>query len=223
MWWGRDQDAYRTIVGVVGDVKTDDLVSSVSPMVYAPMAQRPVARLNVAIRSGLPPAALTNAARKAVKQLDASLPIFGVRTMDEMVAGSISRQKFVAVLIGIFAAVALVLAAVGLYGVIAYGVSQRTHELGVRVALGATSSGVSGMIVREGLTVTAAGLVIGLGVAALSGGVLKSLLYEVKPTDPLTLAAVAAVLVLVLVAALASYLPARRAARVDPIIAMRGD
>ena len=219
--WGREQDGYRVIVGVVGDVKSSDLSAPPEPTVYAPMLQRPVGRLTLAIRSAVPPASLSSAARKAVKGLDASLPVFNVKTMEEIVAGTVSRQKFMAVLIGIFAAVALVLAAVGLYGVIAYGVSQRTHELGVRVALGATSETVSGMIVREGLAVTGAGLVIGLGAAALSGGVLKSLLYEVKPTDPVTLAGVA--VVLVLVAALASYLPARRAARVDPIIAMRGD
>jgi putative ABC transport system permease protein len=223
--WGanltNDPDVYRTIVGVVGDVKANEVAAPPDPTIYVPMAQRPVPRLSVAIRSAVPPATLATAARKAVRELDGTMPVFAVRTMEEMVAGSISRQKFVAVLIGIFAAVALVLAAVGLYGVIAYGVSQRTHEMGVRVALGATRESVSGMIVREGLTVTAAGLVVGLGVAVLSSGVLKSLLYEVKPTDPVTLAAVAAVLVLV--AALASYLPARRAARVDPIIAMRGD
>jgi predicted permease len=223
--WGanlnNEPDVFRTIVGVVGDVKGNEVAAPPDPTIYVPMAQRPVGRLSVAMRSAMPPGALSASARKAVKELDASLPVFAVRTMDEMVAGSISRQKFVAVLIAIFASVALVLAAVGLYGVIAYGVSQRTHELGVRVALGATRSGVSGMIVREGLVVTGAGLVLGLGVAVLSGGVLESLLYEVKPTDPVTLGAVA--VVLVLVAALASYLPARRAARVDPIIAMRGD
>lgn len=214
--WGANlinaPDEYRTIVGVVGDVKSEDLAESPVPTIYVPMLQRGAMRLNVAIRSAVPPATLASAARKAVKELDPSLPVFGVRTMEELLAGSISRQKFVAVLIGVFAAVALLLAAVGLYGVIAYGVSQRTHELGVRVALGATSGSVSGMIVREGLTVTAAGLVVGL-VAAVLSGVLRTLLYEVKPSDPVTLTAVAA---------LASYLPARRAARVDPIIAMRG-
>jgi putative ABC transport system permease protein len=219
--FGNPDDKMSTIVGVVGDVKHEGLVVDAEPTIYFPYAQHPVGRMQVAVRSAVPPASLSAAVRRAVKELDGTIPLFGVRPMVEVVSGSIGRQKFIAVLIGIFAAVALALAAVGLYGVIAYGVSQRTHELGVRVALGATTESVSGMIVREGLVVTGAGLVIGLGAALLSGGVLTSLLYEVKPSDPVTLAAVAAVLVLV--AALASYLPARRAARVDPIIAMRGD
>lgn len=220
-WGPPDAEPYREIVGVVADVRGDEIGAPPPSTVYLSQAQAPSPWMKVLVRSALPPATLTSAVRTAVRELDPTLPVFGVQTMEQLVTGSVARQRYFAVLIAVFASVALLLAAVGLYGVIAYGVSQRTHELGVRVALGATSGGVSGMIVREGLLVTALGLVAGLVAAAFSGGVVRSLLYEVTPADPVTYAGVAAVLALT--AALASWLPARRAARVDPVIAMRGD
>jgi putative ABC transport system permease protein len=141
--------------------------------------------------------------------------------MEQHVAASVSRQRFYATLLGVFAAVALVLAAVGLYGVIAYAVSQRTHELGVRVALGATGTRISRMVIGEGVILTAVGVIVGL-VASLGGArIIAKLLYNVKSSDPVTFVGVA--LLLGVVAACASYIPARRAARVDPLVAMRGD
>jgi len=137
------------------------------------------------------------------------------------VSGSVGRQRFYASLIAIFAAVALLLSAVGLYGVIAYAVSQRTHELGVRVALGATSDRISRMVIGEGLLLTGVGIVIGLFASLFAGHVVSSLLFGVSALDPMTIGSV--VLVLTGVAIFASWLPARRAARVDPLIAMRGD
>jgi putative ABC transport system permease protein len=141
--------------------------------------------------------------------------------MEERVARSVGRERFFALLISIFAAVALTLSAVGLYGVIAYAVSQRTHELGVRVALGATRDRISRMVIREGLALTAAGVVVGVVASIALGRVLATLLFDVETNDPLTLASVVAVLGLV--ALLASWLPARRASRVDPLVAMRGE
>jgi putative ABC transport system permease protein len=137
------------------------------------------------------------------------------------VASSVGRQRFYASLIAIFAAVALILSAVGLYGVIAYAVSQRTHELGVRVALGATGDRISRMVIGEGLVLTAIGIVIGALASVFAGRLVSSLLFGVSSLDPMTIGSVT--LVLVAVATLASWLPARRAARVDPLIAMRGD
>jgi ABC-type antimicrobial peptide transport system permease subunit len=141
--------------------------------------------------------------------------------MDERVSSSVGRQRFYASLIAIFAAVALVLSAVGLYGVIAYAVSQRTHELGVRVALGATGNRISRMVIGEGLVLTAVGIAIGTLTSLFAVRLVSSLLFGVTTLDPITIGSV--IFALVAVAILASWLPARRAARVDPLIAMRGD
>jgi ABC-type antimicrobial peptide transport system permease subunit len=154
-----------------------------------------------------------------VRDLDREVPVFSVQTMAERVASSVGR--FYTTLVALFAAVALVLAAVGLYGVIAYAVSQRTHELGIRVALGATTQRISTMVIREGLALTALGAGLGIVAALAAGSVVASLLFGVTPRDPITLAGV--VVVLAAVAMLASWLPARRAARVDPLVAMRGE
>jgi putative ABC transport system permease protein len=141
--------------------------------------------------------------------------------MEERVTGSVGRQRFYATLIAIFAAVAVVLSAVGLYGVIAYAVSQRTHELGVRVALGATGDRIARMVIGEGLALTAIGIAIGAIASVFAGRLVSSLLFGVSALDPMTIGGVG--VVLVSVATLASWLPARRAARVDPLVAMRGD
>jgi putative ABC transport system permease protein len=147
--------------------------------------------------------------------------MFAIRPLSDYVAASIEPQRFYATLVTTFAGVALLLAAIGLYGVIAYAVSQRAHELGVRVALGATGQRIASMVVRQGLMLSLAGVTVGVAVALLVTRVLGALLFGVSALDPLTFAAVP--LLLVLVAIAASYIPARRAARVDPLIAMRGD
>ena len=209
------------IVGVVGDVRDDALNADVDPTFYLPFDQTPVEGIAITARTAAPPASITSALRGVVRDLDPTLPVYDVQTMEQHVAASVSRQRFYATLLGVFAAVALVLAAVGLYGVIAYAVSQRTHELGVRVALGATGTRISRMVIGEGVILTAVGVIVGL-VASLGGArIIAKLLYNVKSSDPVTFVGVA--LLLGVVAACASYIPARRAARVDPLVAMRGD
>jgi putative ABC transport system permease protein len=219
--WGRDPDGRTNqIVGVVGDVHSFGLDQEPEPTVYAAEMQYPATQLTIAIR-GANPTSLVAPMRAVMHDIDREVAVFSVMTMSERVASSIGAQRFYASLIAIFATVALLLAAVGLYGVIAYAVSQRTHELGVRVALGATTDRISRMVINEGLTLAAIGVAIGTVIALVMGRVVASLLFGVSARDPLTLTGVA--VTLGIIAALASWLPARRAARVDPLIAMRGD
>jgi len=159
------------------------------------------------------------AVRDAVHELDSQLPVDNPRELSEVVTDSSSQQRFLALLLGLFAGLALVLAAVGIYGVIAYSVAQRTHELGIRIALGAGARELMGMVLGEGLRLAGAGVVVGLTGAWGLSRFLSSLLYGVRPNDPLTFAAVA--LVLLLVALLACYIPARRATKVNPMRALR--
>jgi putative ABC transport system permease protein len=220
--WTRDSVRQGgEIVGVVGDVRDDALESSANPTVYLPFNQTPNEAIVITARTAAPPASITSALRGVVRDLDPTLPVYQVQTMEEHLASSVSRQRFYATLLGVFSLVALVLAAVGLYGVIAYAVSQRTHELGVRVALGATGDRIGRMVIGEGVILTAVGVIVGLAASLAGTRLIAKLLYNVKTSDPLTFVAVA--LLLGVVAACASYIPARRAARVDPLVAMRGD
>jgi putative ABC transport system permease protein len=220
--WSVDGDRRGgTIIGVVGDVKQGALDHETPPLLYLPYAQAPQPSLRVVVQTSVPPASVTKAARAAVREIDRELPVFSIRPLEEYVTMSVGPQRFYATLVGVFAIVALTLAAVGLYGVIAYAVSQRTHELGVRVALGATGQRIAAMIVSQGLTLTISGAVVGTLAALVVTRVLSALLFGVSALDPLTFAIV--LLVLIAVATVASYVPARRAARVDPLIAMRGD
>jgi predicted permease len=210
-----------TIIGIVGDVKQGALDQETPPIIYLPYAQAPLPGLRGVVRTSVPPASLTKGIRGAVRELDRELPVFAMRPLEEYVASSVGPQKFYATLVGLFAIVALTLAAVGLYGVIAYAVSQRTHELGVRVALGATGERIARMVVNQGLMLAIAGVTVGVVAALLVTRVLGSLLFGVSALDPLTFGAV--LILLVAVAVVASYVPARRAARVDPLVAMRGE
>ena len=220
--WSVDGDRKGgTVIGIVGDVKQVSLDRETPPLLYLPYAQAPRGALRVVLRSSVPPSSLTRPAQAALHEIDRELPVFAVRPLSDYVARSIGPQRFYATLVSAFAAVALVLAAIGLYGVIAYMVSQRAHELGVRVALGATAQRIARMVVGQGLTLTLAGVAVGIVAAALLTRVLGSLLFGIGALDPLTFALVLALLVAV--AVVASYLPARRAARVDPLIAMRGE
>jgi putative ABC transport system permease protein len=220
--WSQDGDRRGgTIIGVVGDVKQGALDRDTPPLLYLPYAQAPLENLRVVLQTSVPPLSLTRSVHAAVREIDRELPVFAVRELEEYVAASIGPQRFYATLVGIFAIVALTLAAVGLYGVIAYAVSQRTHELGVRVALGATGQRIAAMVVGQGLTLTIGGSAVGIIAAVLVTRVLGALLFGVSALDPLTFGVV--LLLLVCVAAVASYVPARRAARVDPLVAMRGD
>jgi putative ABC transport system permease protein len=212
----------REIVGIVDDVRRKGLDKEVQPEMYASYMQRPERRLNLVIRSAGPDASeLTPAVRAAVKAFDAKQIIWRTQTVEDLLRTSVAPRKFNMMLLGIFAGVALVLAAVGLYGVMSYSVSWRTQEIGIRMALGANGTDVLRMVVRQGMTMTLIGLALGLaGVFALSR-VMVGLLYGVSPTDPLTYTGVS--IVLLIVALLACLIPARRATRVDPIVALRNE
>ena len=209
------------VVGIVGDFKQRALEREVEPELFLPFLQVPMENLAIVVRTTAEPAAVAGAARAAVREIDPTLPLYGLQTLDEVVAASESQPKFYLLLLGGFAAIALVLAAVGIYGVIAYAVHQRTQEIGIRMALGATRLRVLRMVVRQGLVLAVVGAVAGLAGALFATRGMQSLLYQVSATDPPVYGAVA--VVLVLVAALASWLPARRAARTEPQLALRGE
>ena len=212
----------REIVGVVEDVRRNGLDAGVQPEMYFSVLQRPERRMNLVIRSTTEDATqLTPAARAEVKAFDPKQIIWRAQTLEQLLSTSVAPRKFNMMLLGIFASVALVLAAVGLYGVMSYSVSWRTQEIGIRMALGAKRTDVLRMVVRQGMTMTLIGLALGLiGVIALSR-VMAGMLYGVSPTDPLTFTGVS--IVLLIVALLACLIPARRATRVDPIVALRSE
>lgn len=210
-----------TIVGVVNDLKQGGLDADVDPTVYLPMDQAPRSGLAIAVKTANDKVAVGPALRAGLKELDSDLPMYNLRPMGEIIRTSVATERFYMVLLTAFAAVALLLAAVGLYGVIAYAVSERTTELGVRVALGASTGRISRMILRESLMMSAAGIVIGLMVSAAATRVLEKLLFGITPGDPVTFGLVSVALVVVALAA--GYLPARRASQADPLVAMRGD
>jgi predicted lysophospholipase L1 biosynthesis ABC-type transport system permease subunit len=209
----------REIVGVVDDVRFGGLADTTRPVVYVPLAQDVYSAVTVAVRTAGDPAALTAPVRGALAALDPTVAMARVRTMEAVKAESVAAQRFNALLLGTFAALAALLAAVGLYGLLSYGVTQRARELGVRLALGATRGAVLRIVLERSLRLVAAGAVLGLAGALALTRVLRSLLFETAPTDPLTLAGVTALLLAV--ALLASYLPARRAARMDPAATLR--
>jgi len=210
----------REIVGVVADVKRNGLDVDVQPEMYVSYLQRPERRLNLVMRTDARDASqLTQAARAEVKAFDPNQIIWRVQTLEQLLGTSVAPRRFNMMLLGIFAGVALVLAAVGLYGVMSYSVSWRTHEIGIRMALGAKRADVLRMVVRQGMMMTLIGVAIGLAGAFALSRVIVGLLYGVSARDPLTFAGVS--IVLLIVALLACLIPARRATRVDPIIALR--
>ncbi|HZN08480.1 MAG TPA: ABC transporter permease [Pyrinomonadaceae bacterium] len=212
----------REIVGVVGDVRRNGLDVDVEPEMYVPHIQKPERRLNVVIRTDHEDASqLAPLARAEVKAFDPNQVVWRVQTLQQLFGASVAARRFNMVLLGIFASVALVLAAVGLYGVMSYSVSRRTQEIGIRMALGAKRVDVLRLVVRQGMTMTLIGLVLGLAGAFSLSRVMIGLLHGVSPTDPLTFAGVS--IVLLAVALLACLIPARRATRVDPIVALRAE
>ncbi len=209
----------REIVGVVGDVKNRSLNSDVSPAYFVPQAQVPFNQMTVVVKTTNDPNSLITTAQREVNAMDKELPVFNVKTMDDYIAASVAAPRFNTTLLAIFAAVALVLTIVGLYGVMSYSVAQRTNEIGIRMALGAQTHDVLRLIVAQGFKLILLGLAIGLVGAFAVMKVISSLLFGVTTKDPLTFAAVA--VLLAFVALLACYIPARRAARVDPMEALR--
>jgi putative ABC transport system permease protein len=219
---GRDSTRpWLSIVGVAGDVRDTAIESEARPCVYIPYPQFPSSGMTLVVRTAVDPTQLIPAIRDEVWAVDKDQPVTDVKTMGEYVADSVSPRRSNAMLLTFFAAVALVLAAVGIYGVIAYSVSQRTQEIGIRLALGARRSDIIRLVVGNGLVLVLTGIVIGLAGAMALTRVLTSLLYGVSATDPVIFAGVS--LGLVAVTLLASYIPARRAARVDPMIALRSE
>ena len=210
---------WRTIIGVVGNIKSDGLDVPTAPHIYTPSYQNPGYALTIYLRTGMPPGTLGDVVRREVQSVDPNVPVFAIRTMDEVIARSVAERRFALETVGVFAVVALLLAALGIYGVMAYSVSQRTHEIGIRVALGAQPGDILRMTVGEGMILVVFGLVTGLIGAAMLTRLLQSMLYNVKPFDPLTYAAIPVLLACVALAA--CLVPARRATQVDPLVALR--
>jgi len=214
-----DPDMPREIVGVVGDVRDVSLDKAPGPMMYAPYAQSPFWGANLVVRSTLSTAAVAVAIRAEVQKMDKDLPVTNLAKMPDLIDASVAQQKFRTFLLGLFAAIALVLAATGIFGVISYSVACRTNEIGIRVALGASRGAILGMVLRETLLLTFAGLAVGIPCALAAAHLLGHMLFGVSPGDPATIAIVT--LTLATVAALAGYIPARRAMRVHPMVALR--
>ena len=228
-FWGTDDPIGRVlkraadtrelvVVGVVGDVRSN-VLSAETPTLYYPASARVAQLMDVVVRTDGPPESMLSAVRQRVRELDAELPLANVRTMDEWVASNAAQPKVNAVLLAVFAGAALLIATVGIYGVLAYSVNQRTREIGLRMALGAPRGRVVRLIVREGMTVGSIGIGAGLLGAIVLSQTIASLLFGVPVRDPATFAGVA--IVLTVVALIACCVPARRASCVDPMIALR--
>ncbi|HKG23958.1 MAG TPA: FtsX-like permease family protein, partial [Blastocatellia bacterium] len=207
------------IIGVVGDVKYKNLEDKVRPMVYWPHPELPYSSLTLVVRTQGDPLSLAGATLGEIQGLDKDQPVADVRTMGQWLSRTIAQARFNTLLLGIFAAVALVLAAVGIYGVMAYTVTQQTHEIGIRMAFGAQPAHVLKMVVRQGGMLVLIGLGAGLVASLAATRLLSSLLFGVSPTDPVVFAFIPGVLLLVALAA--CVIPARRAIRVDPMVALR--
>jgi putative ABC transport system permease protein len=214
-----DEKNWCQVVGVVGDVKQHHLEEASRMAVYTPFSQDPWAFLAFVVRTRLEPASAAPSVESAIHSVDADEPLYNVRSMRDVEAASLSPQRLQIALIGLFAALALVLACMGIYGVMAYSVARRTSEIGVRMALGAQTGNVLGLVLGEGLRLAVAGAAIGLAGSFFAARLLSGMLFGVAPSDPFTFAGVA--VVLVAVAMVACYLPARRATRVDPLVALR--
>jgi predicted permease len=223
--FGRDPGAsrfvqtWRTIVGIVKDIKQDGLDLNGIPHIYVPVYQYPGRNLSIALRTSLPASILEPQIRQEVRNIDSGLPVFHVSTMDDVLDASLAPRRFSADLVSGFAGLALSLASIGIYGLLAYMVGQRSREIGIRMALGARRGDILKLIFSRGFTLAVLGIVLGVLFAASGASAMARLLYGVRPHDPAVFMAVP--LLLLLTAVLASYIPARRAARVDPVTALR--
>ena len=213
------QAPLMTIAGIVGNIKSDGFDQPDQPHLYFPVFQNPVYAMAIYLRTDVAPFSVAQSVREQVRAVDRDLPVFGERTMTQVATESLGRRKFAMQLVGLFGILALLLSAIGIYGVIAYSVSQRTREIGVRVALGASSSAILRWVLKQGMVLTIAGVGVGLLGALALTRLLRSLLFGVGPVDVLTYTVLAALLIVV--ALIACYVPARRATKVDPLIALR--
>jgi hypothetical protein len=232
LYWGADdpigrraslpfsKTVFRQVIGIVGDVKQRDLIGAPTPTVYF-STREPYGGATFVVRTSGPPATVAQLAEAAVREVDPAQPVGQIRTMAQVLDGTVAPQRFSAVLLTTFAGVALLLAALGIYSVLAYIVRGRSREIGIRAALGARSADVLRLVMAESLTPTLVGIAAGAAAALAAGRVLETVVFGVSPTDPLTLAAVSGTLVLV--ALLASVVPALRAVRVDPVRVLRAD
>jgi putative ABC transport system permease protein len=207
------------IIGVVGNVHESSLAAAPDPLVYWPYPELPYKVMTVVVRTTTPPLSLVPAVRGVLHRIDKDQPMAKISTMDQLVATSLVRSRFMMLLLSVFAGLALVLACVGTYGVMACSVAQRTREIGIRMALGAQKSDMVTMVINQGLRLALIGVGVGIAAAFVLTRLLSGFLYGVRPTDPLTFITVS--LVLTGVALLACYVPARRAMRVDPMVALR--
>jgi putative ABC transport system permease protein len=207
------------IVGVVGDIRGTSLAQLGVPEYYVPEATVAFGDMTLVVRTSNDPASLTTALRQAVAEMDKDQPLYDVRTMDSLITRSVARQRFSMTLVGLFAVLAMLLAAVGIFSVMSSLVAQRTHEIGVRLALGAQPRDILSMVVRQGMTLTLAGVALGLAASFALTRLMSSLLYEVSAKDPVVYGAIS--VLLAAVAFVACYVPARRATKVDPLIALR--
>jgi putative ABC transport system permease protein len=212
---------WRTIVGVVRDVKQYGVDKESTMQLYLPEAQSPVSWLTLVVRTTGDPAQMINAVRNEIRSVDPSQAVFEVATMEGLLSGAIAKQRFVMLLLAGFAALALALAAIGIFGVMAYTVAQRTQEIGIRMALGAQTGDVLRLVVRQGMRPALVGIGIGLAAALGLTRLVKTLLFGVTATDPLTFIVIS--LLLISVALPACWIPARRATKVDPMVALRDE
>ena len=219
---GRDSTRpWLVIVGIIGDVHDRALESDARPCIYVPYPQFPTASMTVVVRGLSDPKPLISAIREEVWAVDKDQPVTDIKTMDQFVETSIASRKFNALLFAMFAGLALVLATVGVYGVISYSLSQRVQEIGIRMALGAQPSNVVRLVLGQGMVLVVMGVALGLGASMALTRVMTSLLFGVSATDPGTFVLVS--FLLILIATLAGYIPARRAAKVDPMVALRSE
>jgi putative ABC transport system permease protein len=210
---------WMTVVGIVKDIKSDGLDIDGVPHIYVSTYQSPDRQLSVVLRTSLPAAALDTQIRHEIQSIDPGLPVFNVTSMNDVVDRSLASRRFSADLVGGFAGLALLLASIGIYGLLAYMVSQRSHEIGLRMALGADQGNVLKLFIHKGVVLAGIGIVAGVILSASTASLMASLLYGVRPHDPVVFLIVP--LLLFAVSAAASYLPARRATKVDPMVALR--
>jgi putative ABC transport system permease protein len=210
---------WMEVVGVVAHVKNYGVDQDSRVETYVPVLQNPLGWLSLVVRAWGEPTSLTAAIRQAVRSVDPEVPVYNVRTMEEILSNAVAGRRLSVMLLSLFAALALCLAAIGVYGVMSYSVTQRTHEIGIRMALGAQRRDVLTLVVREGMSLAAIGLLVGLLASAGLTRLIQSLLFRVSVTDPATFVGIP--ILLAAVACLASLVPARRAASVDPVVSLR--